>query len=544
MSVRDPAERPRSLAPGDLLDSWKEIASHLKRDIRTIQRWEQTRGLPVRRLPGGAKPGVYALKSELDAWRRNTQLHLVVPAEKAAQRPRTPSVAVLPFANLSADKGNEYFSDGLADEIITALTRVPGLRVTARTSSFAFRSREQDVRRIGAALGVSAILEGSVQRSGGRVRVSAQLVDANDGFHLWSERFDRELADVFEIQDEISRAIAGALEVKLAPPPPSRRAASLDAYNLWLKGRYQHQRYKTIEGIVSCKTCYEQAIALDPSFPQPYLGVAELYRGLAEWGIVRPKDAGAEGWSAVRKVLELDDSLGEAYALSGAYRAWIDFDWKGAEADFERAARLNPAAMETHWLHAMTCLLPLNRLEEAVQELERATELDPFSPLVHSHFAWLLAFKREPGRALEEIESALALDSEHAAALGLRGSVLYYADRLEEGVASWEFMVRRTGRAPTAIGVLGYGLARLGRRVEARAILAELDAAESRSYVTPMSRAWVYLGLGEFDNAFEWLDRAVEERDPHILHFPCKPAYDPMRQDPRFPALLRKMRLA
>jgi adenylate cyclase len=534
---------PEPAISSDTLDSWKAIAAHLSRDVRTVMRWERVRGLPVHRVPGGGKPGVYALKSELDAWRKSTRLHLVEQAERPAPQPLTPSIAVLPFANLSADKKNEYFSDGLTDGIITDLARISGLRVTARTSSFSFRGKGQDVRDIGLTLGVSTVLEGSVQRSGRRVRVSAQLVNASDGFHLWSERFDRELADVFAIQDEISSAIAAALEVRLVPTPSSRRTTNPEAYRLWLKGRYYH-RYESMEVIAGCRGCYEEAIALDPSFPQPYLGLAELYRGLSDYGIVRPKDVGAQGWAAVQKALELDDSLGEAYALSGTYRAWMDFDWKGAEADFRRASVLNPAAVEAHWLRAMMCLLPLNRLEEAAHEMERAIELDPLSPLVHSYFAWLLAFKRESGRALEEIETALALDPEYAPAFAIRGSVLYYADRVEEGAASWQAAVQKMERAAVAIGALGYGLALLGRKAEAQAILAELDAAESTSYVSPVSRAWVYIGLGDFDAAFEWLDRAVDDGDPHILHFPSKPAYDPMRQDPRFSALLRRMRLA
>lgn len=506
-------------------------------------RWERDRGLPVHRVPGGGKPGVYALRSELDNWWKKSRLHLVEPEERAAAQPVMPSVAVLPFLNLSSDQDSEYFSDGLADEIITALTRIPGLRVTARTSSFAFRGRKRDVREIGAALGVSTILEGSVQRSGGRIRVSAQLVNTRDGFHLWGERFDRELADIFVIQDEISRAIAGALRVRLAPLPALRRTTSLDAYHLWLKGRYHHQ-YESLEAVAECMACYEQAIALDPSFPQPYLGLAELCRGLSDYGIVRPRDQCTQGWAAIRKALELDDSLGEAYALSGAYRAWIDFDWERAEADFGRAAVLNPAAPEVHWLRAMMCLVPLNRLEEAVQSMERAIELDPLSPLLHSYFAWLLGFKREFGRGSDEAASALALDPEYAVAFALRGSVLYYSGRIEEGVASWQIAAEKVGRAPSIIGPLGYGLGRLGRRAEAQAILAELDAVERERYVTPISRAWVHIGLGDFDAAFPWLDRAVDERDPHILHFSCKPAYDPIRQDPRFDALLRKMRLA
>ncbi|MBI4911057.1 MAG: hypothetical protein HY820_46035 [Acidobacteria bacterium] len=432
----------------------------------------------------------------------------------------------------------------MADEIITALTRVPGLGVTARTSSFAFRGREQDVRRIGASLGVSAVLEGSVQRSGGRVRVSAQLVDTSNGLHLWSERFDREVADVFAIQDEISRAIAGALEVRLAPTPISRRTTSLEAYQLWLKGRYYHPLggQLSLQATMTCKECYQQAIALDPSFPQPYLGLAELNRLVGYLGIAPAKEAGAKARVAIRKALELDDALGEAYALSGAYRAWLDFDWRGAEEDFDRAAALSPAAVDTHWLRTMV-LLPHNRMREAVEEMERAIELDPLSPSLHSLFAWLLAFARDSNRALAESETALKLAPEHPGALGLRGSVLYFSDRIEEGVALWQSTAEKMARAPSVIAPLGYGLGLLGRKAEARAILAELDAAAKHSYVTPFSHALVHIGLGEFDSAFEWLDRAVDERDVHILHLTVKPVYDPIRSDPRFHALLRKMNL-
>ena len=350
------------------------------------------------------------------------------------------------------------------------------------------------------------------------------------------------MEDVFSIQDEISRAISGALEVHLAPLPASRRTTSQDAYHYWLKGRYYH-RYEDMEGIARCRASYEQAIALDPSFPQPYLGLAELYRGLSDYGIVRPKDVGARGWAAIRKAFELDDSLGEAYALSGAYRAWQDFNWRGAEEDFRRAAVLNPAAVEAHWLYAMMCLLPLRRLEEAVREMERAIELDPLSPLMHSLFAWLLAFNRDFDRSLAETETALALDPGYATAYAMRGAALYHSGRIEEGAAAWQHAAEKMERAPTVIGALGYGLARLGHRAEAQGILAELDAAESKCYVTPISRAWVYLGLGDFDAAFDWLEQAVEERDPHILHFPSKQIYDPLRKEPRFNALLREMHL-
>lgn len=531
---RDPA------VIAETLDSWKAIAAYLRRDVRTVMRWEQQRGLPTHRLPGGGKPGVYALKSELDAWLNKSRLHLAEPAEAAAP---VPSIAVLPFSNLSGDKENEYFSDGLADEVITALTRIAGLRVTARTSSFAFRGEGRDVREIGRKLGVRTLLEGSVQRSGERIRVSAQLVDTADGFHVWSERYDRELRDVFEIQDEISRAIAQALEVRLAPSPGAPRKVNLEAYNHWLKGRY-YQQYENFEALAKSRSCFEQAIALDSSFPQPYIGLASLWRAAADFGVVRPEDVAIQARAAIRKALELDSSCGEAYALCGTYRAWIDFDWKGAEADFARALELTPASPLAQTMFANSCLIPINRLDEAERRMERAVESDPLSPLAYCLLAKVLLWKREYSRAQARIDAAFELRPDYPLAVWYRGAGLWFEGRIEEGVACLQAAARSIGGNPSMSGSIGNGLGLLGRRDEALQILAELHAAARERYVSPIGCAWVYMGLGELDEAFAWLDRAVDERDPHILDFPCKPLYDRLRQDARFTALLRKMRLA
>ena len=525
------------------LDSWKEIAGYLNRGVRTVRRWEVARGLPVHRVPGGGKPGVYALKSELDGWWKRVRVHLVEEAHGAAPESRTPSVAVLPFANLTADKGNEYFSDGLADEIITALTRVPGLRVTARTSSFTFRGKEQDIRKIGGILGVSTLLEGSVQRAAGRIRVSAQLVCAVDGYHLWSQSYDRDLADVFAIQDEISAAIARALEVRLTPSRTLPRTANLDAYNYWLQGRY-YQQYENMEALAKCRNCLERAIALDPRFPQPYLGLAGLARSVAQFGVIRPRDAIAQGWAAIRKAFELDDSLAEGYALSGAYRAWMDFDWSGAGADFDRALELSPASAETHRLRATHYLVPTGRLREAEEEMERAVASDPVSPLMYVYLGEVLLWERQFDRGLAKMETAFELRPDYALGLWYRGAALYFQGRLEEGLMLFQSALQKVGPNPVMIGGIGMTLAQLGRQAEARAALAQLQAADRERYTPPLAHAQIHLALGDTDAAFEWLDRAVEERDPHIFDLPCKPIWDAIRADPRFTALLHKMRLS
>jgi TolB-like protein len=277
-------------------------------------RWERARALPVRRLAGGAKAAIYALKSELDA-------SLTRPAGESPSfqgtAPGSPaSIAVLPFASLSAEKETEYFADGLADEILNLLTRIPNLRVTARTSSFRVRGRSADVRTLGASLGVTTLLEGSVQRAAGRVRVSAQLVETRTGYHLWSERFDREMSDSFAIQEEIARAVTEALRLTIAPHafPPDRRPSNPQAYNAWLKGRsYQYGR-RSLETLQKARECFEQAIALDPAFARAHLGLAEHFRDMSFLGLTRPAEAAAKGKHAAARAVEVDASLGEQIA--------------------------------------------------------------------------------------------------------------------------------------------------------------------------------------------------------------------------------------
>lgn len=527
----------------ETLDSWKAIAVYLKRDVRTVMRWERVRALPVHRVPGGGKPGVYALKSELDAWLTSGRRHVAEARIPATPSRRPPSVAVLPFANLSADKENEHFGDGLADEIITALTRIRGLRVTARTSSFAFRDTFQDVREIGARLGVSALLEGSVQRSGGRVRVSAQLVDAGTGFHLWSDQYDRDTDDIFAVQDQIARAIALALRLRLEPSRGVRRTENIEAYNHWLKARH-YQQFESLNAMEKCRSHLEGAIALDPGFAQPYVSLALLCRGISFFGALRPRDATAEGRAALKQALALDDSVAEAHAISGVYRAWTDFDWCGAGPDFDRALALAPASSEVHALRALHYLVPTGRLRDAEEEMERVVESDPVSPLAYINLGKVLLWRRQFDRARAALDAALELRPDYPPAIWYRGAALFFQGAFEEGLRFAQEAMRRLGPNPAMMGGIGMALGFLGRHAEARAMLNELAAAERNRYVSPIGAALIHLGLGEIDACFESLARAVEERDPHIFELPVKPTYDRVRNDPRFNELLRTMKLA
>jgi adenylate cyclase len=532
-------------ASSDLLDSWKEIAVYLQRDVRTVMRWEQSRGLPVHRLPGGS--AVHASKSELEAWRKSG-IHLLTNHEAAERLPpataRLPSVAVLPFVNLTDAKESEYFSEGLADEIITALTRVSGLHVTARTSSFAFRGQEQDVREIGRRLGVEFLLEGSVQRADNRTRVSAQLVSASDGFHLWSDHYDRELQDVFAVEDEIAGAIVAALKVKIGPEPsPRKRTSHVEAYRAWMKGRHYRFGARTLSEIIEAGRCFSRAVALDPDFAAAHHEVGQHLLHLAIYGLAPASEARVQGRSEVARALKLDERLGEAHATMGQFRALFDFDWSGAEAAFTNAMACEPGSALILRRHAGAVLSPLRRLDQAEADARQALELDPLCPESHFLIALILFFRREYERAEASIATTIELGGANPFVQWIRGVIAAIQGRSEEAVANCEGAIRLYGRAPMLCAGLGmiYGFA--GRTAEARAVLSQLETAAGGAYISPIYRAWVHLGLGEFDDAFEWLDRAIEVRDPHILHLPVKPVYDRLRGDARFDRLLRKMRL-
>jgi TolB-like protein len=439
------------------LDSWKDIAAHLGREVRTVQRWERERGLPVHRLPGGDKPRVYAVGSELDAWLRTSETE---PAQVA-------SVAVLPFVNLSADKDNEYFSDGLADEIINALTRVPGLCVTARTSSFAFRDKQQDVRAIGSTLGAGALLEGSVRKEANRVRVSAQLVSSADGYHIWSQNYDRELNGIFAVQDDIACSIALALRARLGPPSlVEQPTEDLEAYNLWLKGRYMGSRW-TPEALAQACECYTAAVARDPHFAPPHMAMAELLFEASWFGLADPAKAGRQAKDAILKALALDDTLGEAHAILGALRGVLEYDWTGAERAFERALSLCPGSTAVHYRYAWYFLTPKLRIAEALAELHRAAGQDPFSPVLHSTLGFVLIAARQFERAEEECRVAVEL------APGLwwphffLGCALVPQGKAEEAIACVHLACDRLGGGPLAMGGLSLTYGLLGRAAEA-----------------------------------------------------------------------------
>jgi eukaryotic-like serine/threonine-protein kinase len=470
-------------------------------------------------------------------------------APGVAESPRLPSLAVLPFANLSADKENEYFSDGLAEDIIDALTQVPGLRVMARTSSFSFRGKEADVREIGARLNVENILEGSVRRAGNRIRVTAQLVKASDGYHLWSQRFDREMTDVFAIQDEISQAIVGKLRLRLAGdrPPVKRYTENLAAYDLCLKARY-HLLKMTPEGREAGRRYCEQAIALDPKYALAHVMLAESYFWSAFWGSMDPREAFSKAKSAALEALRLDGTIADAHSALGTVLGSGEFDWPGAEREFKRALELSLSSKVVRydyaWCYAMWFLYPLGRVEQALAEIRRALELDPLDPFFHSLSGHLLYSLRQFEPAIAQLQHAVDLDPTFSFSYWFLSITFAQNRQLEEAIAAAEKANRFSGGNALTLGTLGSLYGRAGRTAEARQLLEELKARRRSTYVPASALAIVHRGLGERQESLEWIAKGIEERDPIIVTaLKPSPTYDSVRPQPAYQNLLRKMNL-
>jgi serine/threonine protein kinase len=462
--------------------------------------------------------------------------------EASVEEPQ-PSIAVLPFADMSPGKDNEWFSDGLAEEIINALTKIPGLKVIARTSSFSFRTKDVDIGQIRDKLKVQNILEGSVRKSGNRIRVTAQLINTADESHLWSERYDRDLTDVFAIQDEISQVISEKLAVQLSgdKTPVKKPTENIEAYNLNLKGRYYLSKL-TPDNLAKSKEYFEQAIATDPDYASPWHGLAAMYNVSGMLGDTPPRAANEQSRRAILKALELDNTLPEAHSHLGGLLA-NEFDWKGAERGFLHALELGPNNSHVWVIYSLYYLLPMGRLEEALAAMRKTLELDPLSPMNHAFLGFIYIMMRQYDQAIEQYRNALELNPYWPVALRSLGSAHIMKGELEEGIRIYETNKSLLDRITLFHGNLGYAYAIAGRTAEAHRILEKLHSTAQTGYVPALNFAWIYLGLGETDKALDWLDKAVDEGHGLISCIHQSPEWDPLHSHPRYHALLRKMNL-
>ena len=456
-----------------------------------------------------------------------------------------PSIVVLPFADLSPNKDQEYLCDGLTEELIEALTKLDGLRVISRTSSFHFKGKMEDIRKIGAEANVTMVLEGSVRRSENRLRVIAQLVDATDGHRLWSSTYDREMKAVLAIPEEVASAIAATLQVELArlhkARLPTRYSQNPQATDLYLKGLHfaRHWRESDLRKGIDY---LERAIREDPNHAAAYARLAECYSMLGVHGAFPASEVGPKAKAAAAKALALNDSVAEAHVSLGIVKAAYDWDWAGAEREFQRALQLDPLDADVHEAYVMAYLAPRGRLLEALREVKLAHTLDPVSPGVHTTLGMGYYFMRQNDRAIEQYREALEIGPRFSAAHVALGLAYEQKAMFEDAVAAFQ-----EGKAAWTSGMgeslLGHAYARMGKRREAQAVLGDLQQLSARKYVSGAYLAVIYLGLGDRDRAMEWLEKAYEQRSASLVFLKVDPRWDSLLSDPRFVSVLKRIGL-
>jgi serine/threonine-protein kinase len=460
----------------------------------------------------------------------------------AATRPA--SVAVLPFRNMNGEAENEFFADGITEDVIAQLSKIHSLKVISRASVLRFKKRDQELREIGGALQVATVLDGSVRRAGNRVRIVASLVDVETDEHLWSETYDRELTDIFAIQMDVALQIAAALRAELSHDEQARirrePTANVHAYQLYLQGRFWNTRY-TPQSFQRGVEYYQQAIAADPQFALAHSALAQAYAEMAISGIVKEAEPIKRARAAVTRALAIDNSLGDAHAVSGLIKFSQDFDWAAAEQEFKLALELSPGSADVYdhygWLLGSMC-----RFDEALRMVRRAHELDP---LVHrTDVASMLLRAGQFAAALDAAKQAVDFDPDDARAYAVLGWAHLKLGEAAEGIALLEQAVAKAPENMMFLAQLGEALALAGETARARDILRQLEDLSHERHMSPYHFAYVHTGLGELDRAMDWLERAYVDRGGSIYGVKGSFLFTPLREHPRFVALLTKMNLA
>ncbi|HVP45906.1 MAG TPA: FlgO family outer membrane protein [Bryobacteraceae bacterium] len=466
---------------------------------------------------------------------------LAVPAASKTEN----AMAVLPFVNLSSEQENEYFSDGLTEELINALTKVEGLRVVAWSSSFQLKGKERDIRRIAEQLRVRAVLEGSVRRTADRLRITAQLVDTADGHYLWTETYERAIKDVFSIQDEISSAIVGALRIKLTGPAGrsliTRYTENLQAYHLYLKGRFYWNK-RTEEDFYKALGFFEQAIQIDPNYAPAYAGMSDSYIMLGEHGSVPALSIMRKARATASRALEIDPALAEAHVSLGSVAGLYEWNWSESEQHFRRALELNPSYPTAHHWYGYDYLAPQGRLDEAIAELERAHHLDPLSLIITTSLGTVLDIARQHEKAREYYQRVFELEPGFVRAHLSAGRSYLHQNLHQEAIAAFEKARELQPNSPVPLALLAHAYNVSGARAEADRLREALDRCCRTCCVSSYLLARAQLSF-DHERAFAFLEKACEEHDPRLAHMNVSPIFDCLRHDPRFAALVRKIGL-
>lgn len=575
------------------LDSWKEIALYLHRDVTTVQRWEKQEGMPVHRHLHHKRGSVYALSSELDGWRQSRNLRLDEDQEPALQRPaaaddrqttvprrrrwlvlsyaaavlaalatlayvaarvragdanrpKVRSLAVLPLQNLGGDPSQDYIADGMTEELIGRLSRIHGLRVISRTSTMHFKNTQLSVPEIARMLSVDAIVEGSLVQEGHEVRVHAQLIRAATDEHIWAGEYQREYQSILEVQEEVARNIVDQIQLNLTPEDRARLASKPqvdpEAYESYLKGRYYFNQ-RTEDALHKSIASFQQAIASDPAYAPGYSGLAEAYAMLGFRGGFPSKDALSGAKKAALKAIELDDALAEPHASLAFIAETYEWDWPAAEREYKQALELNPGYAQAHNWYA-GYLTYTGRFNEGVAEAMRARELDPLSLPLNNALAGRLLAAGRYDEALQQVQKTLELDKHFAPAHQTLGWVYLHSGKQDDAIREFQNALELAGAADTDIQLdLGFAYAVSGRQDEARRILAELQRLHQQGVVPAASLATLHGALGESNEAFVWLEKAYQEKDPQLTYLKAGRRFEPLREDPRFGQLVRRVGL-
>ncbi|MFL6375658.1 MAG: tetratricopeptide repeat protein [Pyrinomonadaceae bacterium] len=456
------------------------------------------------------------------------------------------SVAILPFANISADPANEYFCDGLAEDLLNALTKIENLKVAARTSAFHFKNKNVNVGEIGRTLGVSYVLEGSVRKAGNRLRISVQLVSAADGFHLWSERFDREMEDIFDVQDEITLAVVDALKLKFFGEERSamlkRGTRNTEAYQYYLKGRF-HWNKRTGESLQEAVTFFSRAIELDPEYAVAHAGLAESYVLFNNYRVASAIDSMPQGKAAAIRALKLDDSLAEAHNALGFVLSVYSWNQPASEKAYRRAIELNPKYPTAHHWLGGTCLLITGRFEEAIGEGKQAEKLDPLSPITSADSGVNLFYARRFNDAIDQFNRTLAIDKNFYFARYFLASCHHAMGEYPRAISEYRRALELSDD-PLVQALLARTLATLGSRDEASEIINGLTEDSGSRYIPPTAIALGLAALGKKDEAFELLDQEFKERGFNIAFSRVNPVFDDLRDDPRFDDLQDRIKVS
>ena len=473
------------------------------------------------------------------------QLESFVDSQAAAGTPHIRSLAVLPLDNHSGEAGQEYFADGMTEALITSLAKIQALRVISRTSAMQYRGARKSLPQIANELNVDAVIEGSVFRSGDRVRIAAQLIHAPTDQHLWADSYERDFKDVLSLQSEIAQRIADEVRVTVTPQERESlkrtRQVNPEAHEHYLRGRY-HWNKRSEQSVKKAVTHFQQAIDIDPTYAQGYAGLADCYNILGYYTSLSPRDAYTKGRAAATRALQLDGTLAEPHAALGVVKRDFEWDWAGAEHDFQRAIEVNPSYVEAyHWRSTLLSLL--ERHDEGLLEKKKALAMDPLSVAITTDLARMLYFHREYDYAINQYRAALEMDSNFFAAHLWLAQAFQQKGQCDEAITELQTGIRLSGDSGYALSRLAYGHAVAGHLEEARSILMQLNTLATRKYVSAYDIAMVYAGLQDVDEAFAWLEEALKQRSVSLGYLRVEPQLDSLRSDVRFQRLLRQVGL-